>query len=130
MPVRLVDREPVVPVETLVAGLVPPPHFADACFATYVPDPDQPSQRQAVALLEEFATRLEPLPRRRFGRSKAPLGRPGVYLDGGFGVGKTHLLAALWHAAPVPRAYATFVVLTQLVGALGVAGAGQAPSGH
>ena len=25
---------------------------------------------------------------------------PGIYLDGGFGVGKTHLLAALWHAAP------------------------------
>ena len=24
----------------------------------------------------------------------------GVYLDGGFGVGKTHLLASLWHAAP------------------------------
>lgn len=130
VPVRLVDREPVVPVETLVAGLVPPPHFFDACFATYVPDPDQPSQRRAVALLEEFALRLEPLPRRRFGRSKAPLGRPGVYLDGGFGVGKTHLLAALWHAAPVPRAYATFVELTQLVGALGFAEAVQALSGH
>jgi len=130
VPVRLVDREPVVPVETLVAGLVPPPHFADACFASYVPDPDQPSQRQAVALLEEFATRLEPLPRRRFRRSTAPLGRPGVYLDGGFGVGKTHLLAALWHAAPTPRAYATFVELTQLVGALGFAEAVQALSGH
>ena len=45
---------------------------------------------------------------------------PGVYLDGGFGVGKTHLLASLWHAAPTgPKAFGTFVELTNLVGALG-----------
>ena len=43
----------------------------------------------------------------------------GVYLDGGFGVGKTHLLASLWHAAPGPRSFGTFVEYTNLVGALG-----------
>ncbi|MDT0446063.1 cell division protein ZapE, partial [Streptomyces johnsoniae] len=46
----------------------------------------------------------------------------GVYLDGGFGVGKTHLLASLWHAAPAPpraKAFCTFVELTNLAGALG-----------
>ena len=43
----------------------------------------------------------------------------GVYLDGGFGVGKTHLLASLWHAAPTPKAFGTFVEFTNLVGALG-----------
>jgi cell division protein ZapE len=42
-----------------------------------------------------------------------------MYLDGGFGVGKTHLLASLWHAAPGPKLFATFVELTHLVGALG-----------
>jgi cell division protein ZapE len=47
------------------------------------------------------------------------VGPAGIYLDGGFGVGKTHLLASLWHAAPAPKAYATFVELTQLAGALG-----------
>ena len=130
VPVRLVDREPVVPAESLVAALVPPPHFADARFATYVPDPGQPSQASAVALLQTFAGRLEPEPRRLLRRNKGPEGKPGVYLDGGFGVGKTHLLAALWHAAPEPRAYATFVELTQLVGALGFAQAVEALSGH
>jgi cell division protein ZapE len=48
----------------------------------------------------------------------------GVYLDGGFGVGKTHLLASLWHAVDAPRekkAYGTFVEYTSLVGALGFA---------
>ena len=28
------------------------------------------------------------------------IGAPARYLDGGYGVGKTHLLAALWHEAP------------------------------
>ena len=49
--------------------------------------------------------------------------KPGVYLDGGFGVGKTHLLAALWHEAPGPKYFGTFIEYTALVGALGYAGA-------
>jgi cell division protein ZapE len=127
---RLVDRVPVVPPETLVAGLVPPPRFDDARFSTYLPDPEHSSQARAVALLQEFATTLAPPPRRLLRRAPAPAGRPGVYLDGGFGVGKTHLLASLWHEAPEPRAYATFVELTHLVGALGFAGTVEALRGH
>ena len=127
---RLVDREPVVPPETLVASLVPPPRFDDARFETYVPDPAHPSQARAVMVLRQFATTLEPPRRRLLGRSKPPSGRPGVYLDGGYGVGKTHLLASLWHEAPEPRAYGTFVELTHLVGALGFAQTVEALSGH
>ena len=125
MAARLVDREPVVTPEALVAGLVPPPRFAGARFDTYLPDP---TQAAAVARLQEFAATLAP-PRRRFGRRPAQ-GKPGVYLDGGFGVGKTHLVTALWHAAPEPRAYCTFVELTHLVGALGFAETVAALSGH
>lgn len=126
---RLVDREPVVAPDGLVAALVPPPRFAAARFSTYVPDPAQPTQAAAVTVLQEFATALTPAPRRLF-RSREPVSRPGVYLDGGFGVGKTHLLASLWHEAPEPRAYGTFVELTHLVGALGFAHAVAALSGH
>ena len=43
-----------------------------------------------------------------------------VYLDGGFGVGKTHLLTSLAHAVGASdAAYGTFVEYTNLVGALG-----------
>ena len=126
---RLADRDPVVPPETLVAGLAPPPHFAGARFDTYRPDPAHPTQARALMVLRDFSTTLEPRTG-LFGRAKAPEGRPGVYLDGGFGVGKTHLLAALWHAAPEPRAYSTFVELTHLVGALGFARTVEALSGH
>ena len=118
----------MVPPETLVAGMVPPPRFDGARFETYVPDASQQTQAAAVIALREFAETLAP-PRRRFGR-KQPPSRPGVYLDGGFGVGKTHLVTSLWHVAPAPRAYCTFVELTHLVGALGFAQTVQALSGH
>jgi cell division protein ZapE len=47
----------------------------------------------------------------------------GLYLDGGFGVGKTHLLASLYFALPEdpshPKAFATFGELTQIAGVFG-----------
>ncbi|MBM3686675.1 MAG: cell division protein ZapE [Actinobacteria bacterium] len=122
VPGRLVDRDPQVSPERLLADLVPPPHFASVSFASYEPDPAQPSQAAAVAALQAFAGRLADRPGRRWRRRAAPPEeRSGVYLDGGFGVGKTHLLASLWHVAPGPRAYGTFVEYTNLVGALGFA---------
>lgn len=52
-----------------------------------------------------------------------PTGR-GVYLDGGFGVGKTHLLAAAFHACDLPeRAYLSFQELVYAVGVKGMAAA-------
>src|SRR5262249_34164589 len=45
----------------------------------------------------------------------------GLYLDGGFGVGKTHLLAAAYHAAPDPRAYLSFAELSYTITSLGMA---------
>ena len=46
---HLVDRHPSVTPERLIAGLVPPPTFADVSFATYQPDPGEPSQAAAEA---------------------------------------------------------------------------------
>ena len=130
MPLSLTAREPVVAAESLVAALVPPPRFDEARFETYLPDPGQPSQTRALGVLRRFATTLQPPTKRLFGRARPPGGRPGVYLDGGFGVGKTHLLTSLWHVAPAPRAYGTFVELTHLVGALGFGQTVEALSGH
>jgi cell division protein ZapE len=117
---RLVDRSPEVPPGTLVAGLVPPPLFADVRFDTYRPDPAEPTQTAALQTLQDFVVDATQPPKGLF-RKQKPASR-GVYLDGGFGVGKTHLLASLWHAFPGPKAYATFVELTHLAGALGFQG--------
>jgi len=123
VPISLVDRQPQVPVETLIAGLVPPPLFAGTTFADYHPDPAEPSQAQARVALQDFARTVAAAPRRGglLRRRVVADGPAGVYLDGGFGVGKTHLLASLWHAVPGPKAYGTFMELTQLAGALGFA---------
>jgi cell division protein ZapE len=130
VPERLVDRVPVVTPAELVAGLVPPPLFAPVRFDTYLPDPAEPTQRDALNAVMAFADTLD-VPARRpfFRRSPGHRQAGGIYLDGGFGVGKTHLLASLWHAAPQPKAYATFVELTHLAGALGFAEVVDALSG-
>ena len=111
----LTERWPQPAAADLLAGFVPPPHFADATFATYLPQ--DPSQVAALEDLRAFARAIDAPPKRGFGRKVAPL--RGRYLDGGFGVGKTHLLAALWHAVEAPAAFGTFVGYTNLVGALG-----------
>ncbi|NEC25807.1 cell division protein ZapE [Streptomyces sp. SID8111] len=142
-PLSLCAREPHVPADRLVAEMVPPPRFDAVRFGTYIPDPAQPSQTEAVGVLEQFAAGLGPAPssgsgRRRlfgFGKAprKAPAGPRGVYLDGGYGVGKTHLLASLWHATPAEpslKAFGTFVELTNLVGALGFQQTVRTLSGH
>ncbi|MFH8732732.1 cell division protein ZapE [Streptomyces sp. NPDC017964] len=128
-PLSLCAREPLVPADRLVAEMVPPPRFDSVRFETYIPDPNQPSQNEAVRVLSGFAAGLGGAhasgsgKRRWFAKKPAaPTGPRGVYLDGGYGVGKTHLLASLWHAtpaAPEQKAFGTFVELTNLVGALG-----------
>jgi cell division protein ZapE len=126
---HLVDVQPVVTPDELIDALVPPPRFAAARFDTYRPNPQEPSQQTALDTLRAFADRIAaPVRRGLFRRSAPPAG--AVYLDGGFGVGKTHLLASLWHAVPGPKAYGTFVEYTHLVGALGFAETVRRLSGH
>lgn len=127
--VRLVDRHPQVPSTEIVAGLVPPPHFRDCRFDTYQPDPAHPSQSRAREVARAFAAevgRSTPTRwrdrhkvRRARSRSSAPHVKPGIYFDGGFGVGKTHILAAIYAAASGYRLFATFTEVTNLVGAIG-----------
>lgn len=124
---RLVDRHPEIAAQELVAALVPPPRFADVRFDTYVPNPDEPSQAAAVVAAEKFARGVGVVRKtgglfNRMFSKRVPEPAPGLYFDGGFGVGKTHLLASLWHAVPFEaKSYGTFVEITHLVGALGFA---------
>lgn len=109
----LVGRRPVVEAKKLVGQLTVPPHFFDATFDTYRPDPAFPSQDEARNRSRAFAAGA-------IGRRRPSAGR-GLYLDGGFGVGKTHLLAAIADAVGSASAFGTFVEYTHLVGAMGFA---------
>ncbi|NLT27011.1 MAG: cell division protein ZapE [Microbacteriaceae bacterium] len=114
--------------EEMVRALVPPPQFAHASFDNYRPDDEYPSQAEAVRICRAFTEDTSPKGTpgiglfRRLGRRKVST-KPGVYLDGGFGVGKTHLLAATWHQAYGRKYFGTFIEYTALVGALGYANA-------
>lgn len=99
--------------------------FASVSFDSYRPDPARPSQAEAVRTLRAFADTARGGGRHGglrglFGRRR-PRSARGVYLDGGFGVGKTHLLASVWHAVGGAEAatFGSFVEYTNLVGALG-----------
>jgi cell division protein ZapE len=115
-PAALTERLPEVPADRILATFVPPRHFVEATFDTFRPDPAHPSQGAALDSVRSVAEAVR-TPRQRFARRSRPA---AVYLDGGFGVGKTHLLASLAHAVgPELATYGTFVEYTHLVGALG-----------
>lgn len=79
----------------------PPARFADASFDTYTAG--TPSQAAALREARRVAEALRAQPswterlRRRLGFAGDALGE-GLYLVGPVGTGKTHLLAALYHA--------------------------------
>ena len=119
---HLIDRMPTLTGAEIVEQLVPPRQFTTASLETYRPDHDYPSQAEAVEAVRAFTAAWRPSGG-FFLRRKVPDALPGLYLDGGFGVGKTHLLASLWHAAPGRKYFGTFIEYTALVGALGYAAA-------
>lgn len=101
---RLTDLADRLAAPASPEDLVPPPRFHACRFATYDIDPAVPGQAEAVAAVRAFAAPGGGLLARWFrGR-----GKPGLYLDGSFGVGKTHLLAACFHEATGTRRYLPF----------------------
>jgi cell division protein ZapE len=101
----------------------PPPRFGRTSFEGY--NPQHPSQHRARDEVREFAASVkEPRRKRPWPFSRAPREGRGLYIDGGFGVGKTHLLSAAYHEAAVRhKAYLSFQELVYLIGVLGMEGA-------
>jgi cell division protein ZapE len=112
-------RNPVVSTAQLLGQLVPPREFNAARFETYIPDARFESQNHAINACHTFAS-----PAKAPGLfSKKATGPAGVYLDGGFGVGKTHLLASIWHEFKGKKVFGSFLAFTGLIGVLGFANA-------
>lgn len=119
----LSERTPQVSVDDLLEGLKPSFRFSEVSFDSYIPDPAHPSQAEAVEALRSFSATVGRrggggFLNKLFGGRKTADGASGIYLDGGFGVGKTHLLASLYQSVEGKRAFGTFVEYTNLVGAL------------
>jgi cell division protein ZapE len=135
VPRRLDDLPATVTLEP--DALLPPPRFRGVSFESFRPQhASQVSAKQAVmaavASLHAptaggLAPYLKGIWRRARRRTRGPGRRAGgaagagLYLDGGFGVGKTHLLAAAFHASDVtPKRYLSFQELVYLIGAHGL----------
>ena len=109
---------PQVSTEELLLQLVPPREFTKARFSTYIPDSQFPSQIAAVETCQLFAK----AGKQSGGLFSKKVEMPaGLYLDGGFGVGKTHLLASIWHEFRGKKAFGSFLAFTGLIGVLGFA---------
>lgn len=114
----ILQRFPEPSIDEIISGFAPPAQFSKVRFNNYLPDQMHPSQSVSLNEMREFAYVINRGSRTSVFR-KRPQGKRGRYLDGGFGVGKTHLLAALWHEVTVSKLYGTFVEYTNLVGLLG-----------
>ena len=92
--VHLTDRIPRVSADELLAGFRPSERFGEVSFDSYIPDPNQPSQAEAVQKLKDFGDKINGggagagFFGRLFGGKKKDSTKAGLYLDGGFGVGK------------------------------------------
>ena len=117
----LVARIPQTSVEQLLTQLVPPREFKTSSFDNYITDSSFSSQALAVSIARTFSTGS------RQGLDAALIKKlktsAGIYFDGGFGVGKTHLLASTWHAFKGKKVFGSFLAFTGLIGVLGFANA-------
>jgi cell division protein ZapE len=114
----LVEIQPNPTLGEVLDQLVPPREFTKARFDNYLPNSSFPSQALALGSARAF---VKPgVIKSLFSKGKAPT-YSGIYLDGGFGVGKTHLLAAIWHEFTGKKAFGSFLAYTSLIGLLGFA---------
>jgi len=109
MPLSRFSSAILAPVEA--ADLVPPPRFRQKDFAGFRIDPNVVGQAEAVAQVHAFSLEKRGFFSGIFGKKT----KPGMYLDGGFGVGKTHLLAASFNAAPGTKRYLSFAEAMSLL---------------
>ena len=110
----LVALQPRASVAQLLNELKPPREFELARFSNYIPHEEYPSQAEVRDKAKSFA--IGKVSKKLFAKAQAL--PTGIYLDGGFGVGKTHLLAAIWHEFKGKKVFGSFIAYTGLIGAL------------
>ncbi len=104
----------------LLSSFAPTSRFGEVRFETYQPNPEFESQKVALERLQHFAHNPPKAKKGFLGLKSKPPEGVGLYLDGGFGVGKTHLLAATWHTFQGSKVFLSFAELLYTIGALGM----------
>ena len=127
MPDVLTAADLSLDTERTLPEFSPPPRFGETSFAGY--KPQHLSQEAACERSQAFAQEITQPAEKGFRwpwQKEAVAQGRGLFLDGGFGTGKTHLLAAAYHACRADdkdKAYLSFQELVYVIGAQGMANA-------
>ncbi len=117
-----------VSVEDCFNNLRPHPKFSNCSFDNYIPDNDYPSQSEIKNILTEEIKKLNnkqatPKPQKFSFFKRKYIEEPklkNIYIDGGYGVGKTHLLSAFYNEAECSKAFLSFSELNYFFNFLGI----------
>ena len=119
-----------ISIEECFANLKPHPKFAGCTFDNYIPDDKYPSQHYIKNLLHETVTQIKPKKGKKikekksfsFFKKSAPVQtRPkNIYIDGSFGIGKTHLLSSCYNIFEHEKIFLSFSELNYFFHYLGV----------
>jgi len=119
-----------VSIEQCFENLKPHPKFAECSFDNYIPDENYPSQHYIKELLKEtliaYRDSMKEPEKKKFSlfkkkkekvNSKKPL---NIYIDGSFGIGKTHLLSSCYNTCQKQKAFLSFSEMNYYFHYLGV----------
>ncbi len=109
-----------ISIDSLIESNIIPPKFRMCTFDNYYPDKNYPSQEEIKRKLNTFVKQMEDFKKikrkpkllRKISKVKKP---KNIYLDGIFGVGKTHLLAAIGNECKYNSAFLSFSELVYLI---------------
>jgi cell division protein ZapE len=109
------------PIDLIINNNKIPLKFQHCSFDNYIPNEDYPSQKEIKEKLIEFVRMLEEYNKKvccegvikKFLRKNS---KPkAIYLDGGFGVGKTHLLCSIGNTYKGKSVFVSFSELMYLI---------------
>lgn len=112
-----------VSIEDCFNGLKPHPKFNSCSFDNYFPDDDYPSQRQLKDLLQNISAPHIAQTRawyRLFQNIQPKKIHKNIYIDGTYGIGKTHLLSACFNNFQGTKAFLSFMELTYFMNYAGL----------
>lgn len=112
-----------ISIEECFKELKPHPKFYECSFDNYFPDVSYPSQTALKDLLKEIANPKEIQTRawyRIFQNIKPKKIHKNIYIDGTYGIGKTHLLSACFNHFQGSKAFLSFMELTYFMNYAGL----------
>lgn len=117
-----------VSIQDCFQNLQPHPKFSKCSFENYIPDENQPSQYEIKELLMNKIVKLnspvKEVKSSRFSffkkKKEEPVRLKNIYIDGGYGVGKTHLISAFYNEANCSKAFMSFSEMSYFFNYLGI----------